>query len=109
MSWDEWFDRFERAKLGFLHQDRTASGRPSRFSKLVGRETVETRGGRAVKKAVPRRWAKKGARTRRELEEVERRASQTRARPARATATTKRKSKAASARPKRRATTARSR
>lgn len=75
VSWDEWFDRFEQSELAFLYQDRTGSGRPSRFNKLVGRETVEVspqgRAERAVKKAVPRRWAKKGARTRRELAERE--------------------------------------
>lgn len=75
LSWDDWFARFERANLAFLYQDETGSGRPSRFNKLVGRETVEVsppgRATRAIKRSVPRRWAKKGARTRAELEQVE--------------------------------------
>lgn len=37
VSWNEWFDVFEERRLGFLHQDRTASGKPSRFNKLVCR------------------------------------------------------------------------
>jgi hypothetical protein len=60
ISWDEFFERFEETNLAFLYQDKTGSGRPSRFNKLVGRETVET--GRARKKAVPRRRAKTGTR-----------------------------------------------
>ncbi len=38
ISWDEWFQMFEERRLGFLHQNRTASGKPSRFNKLVCRE-----------------------------------------------------------------------
>jgi hypothetical protein len=112
VSWDEWFDKFEESELAFLYQDRTGSGRPSRFNKLVGRETVEVsprgRARRAVKKAVPRRWAKKGARTRRELAEREAAATRGRStggatkRPAAQTARQKR----ATAAPKKRATTA---
>ncbi len=84
ISWDEFFEKFEDSNLAFLYQDRTGSGRPSRFNKLVGRETVEvmprgtSRGSR--KKAVPRRWARKGAKTRAELERIE---GETTARPSR--------------------------
>ncbi len=38
ISWDEWFDIFEQCGLAFLRQERTASGKPSRFNKLVARE-----------------------------------------------------------------------
>jgi hypothetical protein len=37
-SWEEWFDKFEKEKLAFLHQDRTKDGSESRFFKLVSRE-----------------------------------------------------------------------
>jgi hypothetical protein len=37
ISWDEWFDAFEENDLAFLHQDETADGEESRFSKLVNR------------------------------------------------------------------------
>ncbi len=53
ISWDEFFERFEAANLAFLYQDKTKSGRSSRFNKLVGRETVEP--GSSQKKAPPRR------------------------------------------------------
>lgn len=33
ISWDEWFDWFDRDKLAFLYQDK----KNSRFSKLVAR------------------------------------------------------------------------
>ncbi len=38
ISWDEWFDMFEQRRLAFLYQDRSASGKPSRFNKLVCRQ-----------------------------------------------------------------------
>ncbi len=38
ISWDEWFEMFEERKLAFLKQDRTATGKPSRFNKLVCRK-----------------------------------------------------------------------
>jgi hypothetical protein len=119
LPWDEWFRRFERASLAFLYQDETGSGRPSRFNKLVGRETVEVsppgRATRATKRAVPRRWAKKGARTRAELDKIESRAQRPtakrsgRRRPAAAKGTsvrttgssrTKRATRASSSRPR---------
>lgn len=37
ISWDEWFDSFEKHSLAFSHQ----SGR-SRFAKLVDRESLRT-------------------------------------------------------------------
>ena len=37
VSWEEWFDTFEDRQLAFLYQDRTASGKTSRFNKLVQR------------------------------------------------------------------------
>ena len=41
ITWDQFFDKFDQSKLAFLYQDRTKSGRPSRFSKLVKRETAQ--------------------------------------------------------------------
>jgi len=37
ISWEEFFDKFEKEKLAFLHQDETAGGKKSRFSKLIAR------------------------------------------------------------------------
>ncbi len=37
VSWDEWFKVFDERRLAFLHQDRTATGKTSRFNKLVCR------------------------------------------------------------------------
>ncbi len=42
VSWDEWFQVFDERNLGFLHQDATATGKPSRFNKLVCREESKT-------------------------------------------------------------------
>jgi hypothetical protein len=56
ISWDEFFERFEEANLAFLYQDAAASGRPSRFNKLVGRETIDLASSR--KKAPARRATK---------------------------------------------------
>jgi hypothetical protein len=38
ISWDDFFEKFETERLGFLHQDRTADGSVSRFHKFVERQ-----------------------------------------------------------------------
>ncbi len=40
ISWDAFFEKFDREDLAFLYQDQTAAGKPSRFSKLMDRCTV---------------------------------------------------------------------
>ena len=37
ISWDDFFEKFEQARLAFVYQETTADGKPSRFSKLVRR------------------------------------------------------------------------
>lgn len=37
ISWEEWFEKFEKKKLAFLYQDTGQS----RFSKLVSRASVK--------------------------------------------------------------------
>jgi len=59
ISWDDFFARFEEARLAFLYQDATGGGRPSRFNKLVARDTVEAGSDGSTPRA-----AKKGARSR---------------------------------------------
>ncbi len=41
ISWEEFFDGFEKNGLAFLYQDKTADGKVSRFSKLVDRESAK--------------------------------------------------------------------
>ncbi len=41
ISWDEFFEQFEERGLAFLYQDKTASGKVSRFNKIISRETAE--------------------------------------------------------------------
>lgn len=38
ISWEEFFSIFDENDLAFLHQDKTAGGKTSRFSKFVERE-----------------------------------------------------------------------
>jgi hypothetical protein len=38
VSWEEWFDRFDRNNLAFLYQERKAGGEDSTFHKLVARD-----------------------------------------------------------------------
>ena len=38
ISWDEFFDKFEKEDLAFLYQEKTGSGDASRFFKLVNRD-----------------------------------------------------------------------
>jgi hypothetical protein len=40
VSWDEFFRKFDREKLAFLHQDKTSDGKMSRFHKFVDRDTA---------------------------------------------------------------------
>lgn len=35
ISWEEFFEIFDRNKLSFLHQDKTASDETSRFNKFI--------------------------------------------------------------------------
>lgn len=37
IGWEEFFDKFEKAKLALLYQEQTESGELSRFNKLVNR------------------------------------------------------------------------
>lgn len=39
ISWEEFFDAFEKNGLAFLYQDKTADGKVSRFSKLIDRSS----------------------------------------------------------------------
>jgi hypothetical protein len=41
ISWDEFFDKFDEKNLAFLYQDKTATGKPSRFCKMVSRDTAK--------------------------------------------------------------------
>ena len=42
ISWEDWFRKFDEAKLAFVYQERTADGKKSNFNKLVSRESVES-------------------------------------------------------------------
>jgi hypothetical protein len=37
ISWDEFFEKFEKEKLAFLYQDKKSDGETSTFNKLVNR------------------------------------------------------------------------
>ncbi|HXG93876.1 MAG TPA: hypothetical protein VNN73_16140 [Blastocatellia bacterium] len=41
ISWEEFFDKFEKERLAFLYQEETERGQESRFSKLIDRESVD--------------------------------------------------------------------
>ena len=43
ISWDEFFEQFHGQNLAFLYQERTKSGDPSRFSKLVDRSRANSK------------------------------------------------------------------
>jgi ferritin-like metal-binding protein YciE len=46
ISWDEWYEKFQKENLTFIYQDRTKDGRESRFFKLVCEPTGGSRNGR---------------------------------------------------------------
>jgi hypothetical protein len=37
ISWEEFFESFDKKRLAFLYQERTAAGEPSRFNRFVSR------------------------------------------------------------------------
>jgi hypothetical protein len=39
ITWEEFFEKFDENDLAFLYQDETSSGKESRFSKFVERDT----------------------------------------------------------------------
>ena len=43
ISWDNWFDKFDENGLALVYQDTTSGGQPSRFNKIVKRETAEAK------------------------------------------------------------------
>jgi len=40
ISWDEFFEKFDKEKLAFLYQEETAGGDISRFHKFINRSTA---------------------------------------------------------------------
>jgi hypothetical protein len=48
ITWDEFFVGFEENNLAFLYQDETSTGKESRFSKLIERETPKKESSRAA-------------------------------------------------------------
>jgi hypothetical protein len=47
ITWKEFFEAFEKHKLAFLYQDELESGKESRFSKLIDRNSGEARSAKA--------------------------------------------------------------
>jgi hypothetical protein len=41
IGWNEFFEKFDKEALAFLHQDRTESGELSRFHKFVNRSSAQ--------------------------------------------------------------------
>jgi hypothetical protein len=41
ITWEEFFEAFEKNNLAFLYQEETKDGKESRFSKLVDRSTIK--------------------------------------------------------------------
>lgn len=42
ISWDEFFDKFDRSDLTLVYQEKTAAGRKSNFNKLVHRDDLKS-------------------------------------------------------------------
>lgn len=42
ISWDDWFQEFDKKRLALLYQEETAGGEKSNFNKLISRETAGT-------------------------------------------------------------------
>jgi hypothetical protein len=42
ISWNDWFQKFEGARLAFLYQETTGDGERSNFSKLIRRDGAKS-------------------------------------------------------------------
>lgn len=42
ISWEEWFEKFDKSKLALLYQEETADGKKSNFNKLISRENASS-------------------------------------------------------------------
>ena len=65
ISWEEFFEKFDREGLAFVYQETTASGQKSNFNEIVKRETVMERAGkrsRARKTSARGKSEKRGTR-----------------------------------------------
>ncbi|UJS16892.1 MAG: hypothetical protein L3J17_13390 [Candidatus Jettenia sp.] len=41
ITWDEFFEKFEKEELAFLYQEETKGGKQSRFNKIISRDTAK--------------------------------------------------------------------
>lgn len=41
ISWDDWFEEFDKKGLALVYEETTAGGQKSNFNKLVSRENVD--------------------------------------------------------------------
>jgi hypothetical protein len=41
ISWDEWFEKFDKSDLAIVLQEKTAKGEQSHFNRLVSRSSLE--------------------------------------------------------------------
>ena len=63
ISWDDFFEKFDKENLAFLYQEKTAKGEVSRFHKFVERETNAAKtsaGAKSSGKAKPADAVSKG-------------------------------------------------
>ena len=59
ISWDEWFQKFDENNLALVYQNKTASGRQSRFNKIVSRDSLRQK--QAAKRRQPKARAGRAA------------------------------------------------
>jgi hypothetical protein len=51
ISWENFFEKFDENNLALLYQEKTATGKPSRFNKIISRETAnKKRGSSGIKR-----------------------------------------------------------
>ncbi|MGH9970627.1 MAG: hypothetical protein ACREBG_22950 [Pyrinomonadaceae bacterium] len=48
ITWEEFFEAFEKNKLAFLYQEETKGGKQSRFSRLIDRDTAKDQKSRSA-------------------------------------------------------------
>jgi hypothetical protein len=59
ISWEDFFEKFDKNNLAFLYQEKTASGKTSRFSKIVNRDSLRQSRGKSSARSVKRKMSEK--------------------------------------------------
>jgi hypothetical protein len=66
ISWDEWFEKFDKSRLAMILQEETADGQKSSFNKLVSKTTAKQAARKSANKSSKSAKSAKSRKSRKE-------------------------------------------